>query len=91
MLVGLLPLLGGVIMYGIGIYAIKYYGQKANAEGKEYSGLTLPIWFGAIGMVLGFVLMLDLATATSVRSSRARPKPRRPACSTPPSSTPRRT
>ncbi len=56
--VGLLPLLGCVIMYAIGIYAIKHYGEKANAEGKEYLGLTLPLWFGGIGMVIGFVLMM---------------------------------
>ena len=35
-LVGLAPLLGGVMMYGIGIYAIIYYGHKEHAEGKEY-------------------------------------------------------
>ena len=45
-LVGLLPLLGCLIMYGIGIYAIKYYGHKENSEGKQYLGLTLPLWFG---------------------------------------------
>ena len=49
--VGLLPLLGCLIMYGIGIYAIKYYGHKENSEGKIYLGLTLPLWFGLIGMV----------------------------------------
>jgi amino acid transporter len=58
LLVGLAPFVGGLMFYGIGIYAIKYYGHKANAEGKQYLGLTLPIWFGGIGMVLGFVLML---------------------------------
>jgi amino acid transporter len=58
LLVGLAPVIGGLMMYGIGIYAIKYYGHKANAEGKEYLGLTLPLWLGGIGMVLGFVLML---------------------------------
>jgi amino acid transporter len=57
-LVGLLPVAGGLIMYGIGIYAIKYYGHKANSEGKEYLGLTLPLWFGGIGMILGVVLMV---------------------------------
>ncbi len=57
-LVGLLPLIGCVIMYGIGIYAIKYYGHKANAEGKIYLGLTLPLWFGLIGMVLGGLVMV---------------------------------
>jgi amino acid transporter len=57
-LVGLLPFVGGLMMYGIGIYAIKYYGHKANSEGKEYLGLTLPLWFGGIGMIVGVVLMI---------------------------------
>jgi amino acid transporter len=57
--VGLLPFLGGVMMYGIGIYAIKYYGHKANVEEhKQYLGLTLPLWFGGVGMIVGVVLML---------------------------------
>ena len=54
--VGLLPLLGGLIMYAIGIKAIFFYGEKVNSEGKEYLGLTLPIWFGGIGMIIGLVL-----------------------------------
>ena len=54
--VGLLPLLGGVIMYGIGIKAITFYGHAANSEGKIYLGLTLPLWFGGIGMIVGLVL-----------------------------------
>ncbi len=58
LLVGLGPLIGGLMFYGIGVYAIYYYGKAANAEGKIYAGLTLPIWFGGIGMVIGFVLML---------------------------------
>jgi amino acid transporter len=58
--VGLLPFIGGVIMYGIGGYAIYYYGKAANSEGKIYLGLTLPLWFGLIGMALGAVIMLLL-------------------------------
>jgi amino acid transporter len=58
LLVGLGPVAGGLMFYGVGIYAIKYYGHAAHAEHKEYLGLTLPIWFGGIGMVLGLVLML---------------------------------
>jgi amino acid transporter len=54
--VGLLPLLGGLIMYAIGIKAIIFYGHKVNSEGKEYLGLTLPIWFGGIGMIVGLIL-----------------------------------
>jgi amino acid transporter len=56
--VGLLPFLGCVIMYAIGIYAIIHYGHKENSEGKIYLGLTLPLWFGLIGMVIGGVVML---------------------------------
>src|ERR1019366_997781 len=40
LLVGLAPVIGGLIMYGIGVYAIIHYGHKANAENKEYLGLT---------------------------------------------------
>jgi amino acid transporter len=56
-LVGLAPFVGGLMFYGIGIYAITYYARAENSEGKIYAGLTLPIWFGGIGMVLGIVLM----------------------------------
>jgi amino acid transporter len=58
LLVGLAPAIGGLIFYGIGIYAIYYYGKAANSEGKIYAGLTLPIWFGGIGTLLGVVLMV---------------------------------
>jgi amino acid transporter len=57
-LTGLLPLIGGLMFYGVGVYAIIHYGHARYAEHKQYLGLTLPIWFGGIGMVFGFVLML---------------------------------
>jgi amino acid transporter len=62
-LVGLLPFIGGLMMYGIGIYAIKYYGHKENSEGKEYLGLTLPLWFGGVGMIVGLVIMFVIRPA----------------------------
>jgi amino acid transporter len=58
LLVGLAPVIGGLMFYGVGIYAITYYAHQAHAEGKEYFGLTLPIWLGGIGMIFGLVLML---------------------------------
>jgi amino acid transporter len=58
LLVGLGPFIGGVMFFGIGVYALIYYGHAAHSEGKIYAGLTLPLWFGGIGMVLGVVLML---------------------------------
>jgi len=57
-LVGLAPFAGGLMFYGIGVYAIYYYAKAANSEGKIYAHLTLPIWFGGIGMIVGIVLML---------------------------------
>jgi amino acid transporter len=58
LLVGLAPVIGWLMFWGIGVYAIFYYGHRAHAEGKEYLGLTLPIWLGGVGMLLGVVLML---------------------------------
>ena len=59
LLVGVLPLAGGIMFYGIMYKAVTYYGHKANVEGhKEYLGLTLPLWFGAVGMGVGLVVML---------------------------------
>jgi amino acid transporter len=58
LLVGLAPLAGGLMFYGIGGYAIYYYGKAANSEGKIYAGLTLPLWFGLVGMGVGAVLMI---------------------------------
>ncbi|MHB8531853.1 MAG: APC family permease [Solirubrobacteraceae bacterium] len=59
LLTGLLPLLGGVMFYGIGIYALIHYGHAKNVEEhKQYLGLTLPLWFGGVGMLFGVVLML---------------------------------
>jgi amino acid transporter len=58
LLVGLAPTIGGLIFYGIGIYAITYYGHAVNSEGKIYLGLTLPLWFGLVGMAVGVVLMV---------------------------------
>ncbi len=58
LLVGLAPLVGGLMFYGIGGYAIYYYGKAANSEGKIYAGLTLPLWFGLVGMGVGAVIMI---------------------------------
>ena len=48
--VGLLPFLGGVIMYGIGIYAINYYGHKPpTRKAKSTSGSRCRCGSGASG------------------------------------------
>jgi amino acid transporter len=58
LLLGLAPLLGGLMLFGVGIYAAVYYGHKANVESPPILGITLPLWLGIGGMLVGFVLML---------------------------------
>jgi amino acid transporter len=60
LLMGVGPVLGGLVLYGVGGYAIYYYGKAANAENQVLAGITLPLWFGVGGMILGFVLMMVL-------------------------------
>ncbi|HEV2997817.1 MAG TPA: APC family permease [Solirubrobacteraceae bacterium] len=57
-LLGLAPFLGWVMFLGIGVYAAIHYGHAANVESKPILGITLPLWFGVGGLVLGIVLMI---------------------------------
>jgi amino acid transporter len=58
LLLGLGPLLGGLALWGVGIRAAIYYGHKANVASKPILGITLPLWMGIGGMILGGVVML---------------------------------
>jgi amino acid transporter len=58
LLLGLGPMLGGLMLFGIGIKAAIYYGHAENVSSKPILGITLPLWMGIGGMVLGFVIML---------------------------------
>ncbi len=57
-LLGLAPLIGGLMLFGVAIYAAVYYSKSAHVETKPILGITLPIWMGIGGMVLGVVLMI---------------------------------
>ncbi len=57
-LLGLAPLLGAAILFGVFVKALFYYGHAANVESAPIAGITLPLWMGIGGMVLGGVLML---------------------------------
>jgi len=70
LLLGVGPVLGGLVFYGVGGYAIYFYGKAANAENQVLAGITLPLWFGVGGMVLGAILML--ASRRSCREFFAR-------------------
>jgi amino acid transporter len=58
LLLGLAPVLGGAMLFGVGIYAAIYYGHAENVSSKPIAGITLPLWMGVGGLVLGFILML---------------------------------
>jgi amino acid transporter len=58
LLLGLGPMLGGLILFGIGIKAAFYYGHAENVGSKPILGITLPLWMGIGGMVLGVIIMI---------------------------------
>jgi amino acid transporter len=57
-LVGLAPLVGGLMLFGVLIKAVIFYGHSENVESSPIAGITLPLWFGIGGMILGGILML---------------------------------
>jgi amino acid transporter len=58
LLLGLGPLIGGLMLWGVGIKAAFYYGHKANVSSAPILGITLPLWLGIGGMLLGLIVML---------------------------------
>jgi amino acid transporter len=58
LLLGLGPLIGGLMLFGIGVKAAFYYGHAENVSSKPILGITLPLWMGIGGMVLGGIVML---------------------------------
>lgn len=57
-LLGLAPLLGGLMLFGVFVKAMVYYGETANVETAPILGITLPLWLGIGGLLVGVVLML---------------------------------
>jgi amino acid transporter len=58
LLLGVGPVLGGLMLLGIGVKAFFYYWKTENVESAPLLGITLPIWFGIGGMILGAIIML---------------------------------
>ncbi len=58
LLLGAGPMLGGLILFGIGIKAAFYYANTENVSSKPILGITLPLWIGIGGMILGGFLAL---------------------------------
>jgi amino acid transporter len=58
LLLGAGPVIGGLMLLGVGIKAAFYYGHAENVSSKPILGITLPLWLGIGGMIIGFVVML---------------------------------
>ncbi len=58
LMLGVGPVLGGLCMFAVGVKAAIYYGHQENVSSKEILGITLPLWMGIGGMVLGVIVML---------------------------------
>jgi amino acid transporter len=58
LLLGLAPLTGGLMLFGVGIKAAFYYNEAKNVSSAPIAGITLPLWIGIGGLLLGVILML---------------------------------
>lgn len=56
-LAGLIPLVGGLMLFGIAIKAYSYYNTAGNNYSKALIGIQTPILVGIGGLILGVVLM----------------------------------
>jgi amino acid transporter len=56
-LAGLIPLLGGLMLFGIAVKAYSYYSTAGNNYSKALAGIQTPILVGVGGLILGVVLM----------------------------------
>jgi len=52
------PLIGGLMMWAVMYKAADYYGHSENTSSSPILGITLPLWMGIGGLLLGVVLML---------------------------------
>jgi amino acid transporter len=58
LLLGIGPALGGILMFAVGVKGALYYGKAENVSSKPILGITLPLWMGIGGLILGAVLAL---------------------------------
>ena len=55
---GILPTLGGLMLMGILVKAVTYYGNAANTSSPGFLGIGVPVWIGILGLLSGLVFML---------------------------------
>jgi amino acid transporter len=58
LLLGLAPLAGALMLFGVFGKAATFYRHEANVESPPIAGVTLPLWLGIGGLALGVALML---------------------------------
>jgi amino acid transporter len=58
LLMGVAPLAGALMLFGVFGKAADFYGHEANVESPAIAGVTLPLWLGVGGLGLGFAVML---------------------------------
>ena len=68
---GILPVLGGLVLMVVFVKGIIYYGHAANDYSKPLFGLGVPDWIGILGIGSGFVLMM-IRRVTAPRFFRER-------------------
>jgi amino acid transporter len=54
---GLIPLVGGLALFGIAVKAFDYYSTAGNNYSKALLGIQTPILVGIGGLILGLILM----------------------------------
>jgi amino acid transporter len=54
---GLIPLVGGLALFGIAVKAFDYYSTAGNNYSKALLGIQTPILVGIGGLILGVILM----------------------------------
>ena len=54
---GLIPLVGGLALFGIAVKAYDYYSKAGNNYSKALLGIQTPILVGIGGLILGVILM----------------------------------
>jgi len=57
-MLGFFPTLGGLILMGILVKAVTYYGNAANDSSGALLGLGVPDWIGILGIGSGILYML---------------------------------
>jgi amino acid transporter len=57
-LIGLVPVLGGLMLFGIFVKAMIFYGHRANNYSPDALGIGLPVVIGIGSLLIGVVLML---------------------------------